>query len=173
MATSVSSSGLDQGANLRLRSTELTSGIDALYLSARGEAPRILLDDLNVLRGAASAADLPADALPGGHPVKALPRAWGKYRYCAVHELARIGFTPSITLPVVRFQPTAIALHALGPQGTVLWARNFLDSCGIDATLHVARLDLHSDWQGIELRANECVNSLRDVLGQAGPVRSG
>ena len=90
-----------------------------------------------------------------GYPVKVQPSAWGKYRYCAVHELARIGFTPSEAFPVVRFQPTAIALHSLGPQGTILWAENLLDACGIDATLHVSRLDLHSDWQGIEILADE------------------
>lgn len=75
-----------------------------------------------------------------------------------MHELARIGFTPSEILPVVRFQPSAVALHSLGPQGTILWAENFLDACGVEASLHVSRLDLHSDWQGVEFFANERQN---------------
>ena len=137
---------------------ELCSGVDALYLSGHGPTDSVLLSELDALRTAAELADLPVDATLGGCPVKVLPRAWGKYQYCAVHELARIGFTPSTSLPVVRFQPTAVALHSLGPQGTVLWARNFLDACGIDASLHVARLDVHSDWQGIDIKANERVN---------------
>ena len=29
---------------------------------------------------------------------------------------------------------------------------------GIHAVLHVSRLDLHSDWQGIEIKANERSN---------------
>lgn len=59
---------------------------------------------------------------------------------------------------MVRVQPTAVALHALAPQQTVLWVANLLDAAGIEASLHVSRLDLHSDWQGIELRANERSN---------------
>ncbi|MEQ1874056.1 MAG: hypothetical protein ABL953_10030 [Ilumatobacteraceae bacterium] len=137
---------------------ELTSGIDALYLSAQGTAPPSLFADLESARAAAEADSLPVDTTVGGYPVKVQPWAWGKYRYCALHELARIGFTWSEKLPVVRFQPTAMALHALGPQSTILWAENFLDACGIEASLHMARLDLHSDWQGIEIRANERQN---------------
>ena len=137
------------------RPVELTSGVDALYLSAQGVGPPSLFADLDAARSAAEAASLPIDTTVGGYPVKVQPRAWGKYRYCAVHELARIGFTPSENFPVVRFQPTAVALHALGPQGTILWAENLLDACGIVATLHVSRLDLHSDWQGVEFAADE------------------
>ena len=144
--------------SLSLPTVELASGFDALYLSAKGTAPPALFVDLEASRRGAEAVSLPVDSTLGGYPVKVQPFAWGKYRYCAVHELARIGFTPSETFPVVRFQPTAIALHSLGPQGTILWAENLLDACGIEATLHVSRMDLHSDWQGIEILANERQN---------------
>ena len=137
---------------------ELCSGIDALYLSAQGTVPPMLFADLESARSAAEVDSLPVDTTLGGYPVKIQPWAWGKYRFCAVHELARIGFTWSDKLPAVRFQPTAIALHALGPQGTILWAENLLDACGIEASLHVSRLDLHSDWQGIDIRADERQN---------------
>lgn len=86
------------------------------------------------------------------------PTAWQKYRWSLTHELARVGFTASEHLPAIRIQPTAIALHALGPDGLVLWVRNVLDAAGVDATLHVSRLDLHADWQGIEIKANERSN---------------
>ncbi len=141
--------------------TELVSGIDALYLSAQGHAPESLFAELAEMRATAEADDAPVYAVLGGYPVKLLPRAFGKYRYCAVHEMARIGFTPSEKLPVVRFQPTALALHSYGPAITVLWARNFLEACGVDAVLGVSRLDLHSDWQGIELKAHERSNFVR------------
>ncbi len=153
------------------------SGIDALYLSAQGDAPHILLTELADLRAAAEADDAPVDAVLGGYPVKVMPSRFGRYRYCAVHEMARIGFTPSKKFPVVRFQPTSVALHAFGPAGTVLWARNFLDACGIDAILGVSRLDLHSDWQGIEIKANERSNfvtySDRRALYEVGEEMSG
>ncbi|MBI4934066.1 MAG: hypothetical protein HY828_09320 [Actinobacteria bacterium] len=158
-------------------SVELCSGVDALYLSARGAAPQSLFADLEQARASAELDGLPVSTHLGGYPVKVQSRAWGKYRYCAVHELARIGFTPSETLPVVRFQPTAVALHALGPELTVLWASNFLDACGIQATLHVSRLDLHSDWHGVEFHANERSNfvtySTRRALWEVAEELSG
>jgi hypothetical protein len=134
---------------------ELCSGIDSLYLSARGLAPPSLLADLESTRQAAEAAGLPIDYSLGGYPVKVQPSAFGKYRFALSHELARIGLTASAHLPVVRLQPTAIALHSLGPTGVVLWARNLLDAAGVDATLHVNRLDLHADWQGVDIKAAE------------------
>ncbi len=145
-------------STLAVSRVELCSGIDALYLSAQGEAPSILFDDLAVARACAEADGRAIDWTLGGYPVLVQPHSFGRYKYCVVHELARIGITPSRNLPVVRFQPTSIALHALGPNGTALWAANVLDSCGIEASLHVSRLDLHSDWQGIDVRANERTN---------------
>lgn len=156
---------------------ELCSGIDALYLSAQGAAPASLFADLEVARCAAEAAELPVDVVLGGYPVKVLPRAMGRYRYCATHELATFGFTPSESLPVVRVQPTAVALHALGSPGTVLFVENFLDACGVEASLHVNRLDLHSDWHGIEFKAHERSNfvtySDRRSLFEVGEELSG
>lgn len=137
---------------------ELCSGVDALYLSAQGVAPSSLLVDLEAARLQAEADGLPVVFSLGGYPTKVLPRAFGKYRYAVAHELGMIGITTSDNLPVVRVQPTAVAIHALGPSGTVLWAENVLDAAGIVASLHVARLDLHSDWQGFEVRAHERSN---------------
>lgn len=54
---------------------ELVSEVDALYLSAHGDTPSLLLDDLEALRSSAEATDLPADASLGGYAVKVLARA--------------------------------------------------------------------------------------------------
>lgn len=138
--------------------SELLSGIDAMYLSAQGNAHPSLLADLEATRSQAESTGLPVSADLGGYPVSVQPRAFGKYRYCVKHDLGLLGITPSKRLPVVRFQPSSIALHALGPVGTVLWFRNVLDSVGIDASVHVSRIDLHSDWQGLEIKAKERSN---------------
>ena len=67
--------------------------------------------------------------------------------------------TPSERLPAIRIQPTALALHSLGGPATVLFVRNLLDALGIDdAVLQVSRLDLHSDWQGLSITAEERTN---------------
>lgn len=159
MEANAASACPDQVASAHLepaaRAVELLSGIDALYLSAKGTAPAVVFEQLDACRSAAEDANAPFETILGGYPVKVLPNAWGRYRFCARHELARLGFTPSERLPVVRIQPTAVALHALGPELTVLWARNFLDACGIEASLHVSRLDLHSDWQYLDITASE------------------
>ena len=134
---------------------ELASGIDALYLSGMGSAPTVLLDELEAAKSVAVETGQPVDYALGGYPVRVLGSSWQKYKYCAKHELARIGVTASESLPVVRIQPTSLALHALGPETTVLWVRNVLDAAGIDARLQVSRLDLHADWQGLWIDAEE------------------
>ena len=137
---------------------ELCSGIDALYLSGIGATPVGLLDELDVSKAEAVESGAPVDSVLGGYPVRVIGTAMGKYRYCVAHELARFGFTPSETLPAVRVQPTSHALHGLGPQGTIAWVRGVLANAGIDVRLQVARLDLHSDWHGLWIEAEERSN---------------
>jgi hypothetical protein len=137
---------------------EIASGVDALYLSRRGDLPGDLLTSLETARSAAADQKSPVAQVLGGYPVDVLGRGWGMYRYCARHELALFGFTSSEALPAVRVQPTSLAIHALGPQTTVLWVRNLLDAAGLDVRLQVSRLDLHSDWQGLWIEAEERQN---------------
>ena len=137
---------------------ELASGIDALYLSGKGWLPQSLLDELELLRSSAEEEGKPIEAQLCGYDFKVRPHAFGKYRYRIDHQLGVFGFTPSRSLPAVRVQPTAIALHAHGPAFAVLLARNVLDALGADVVLHVARLDLHSDWQGLWIDAEERTN---------------
>lgn len=156
---------------------ELCSGVDALYVSAQGTIPQTLLTELELGRADAEAAALPLAFELGGYPFKIQPTAFQKYRWSVAHELARFGFTASEHLPAVRIQPTAVALHSLGPRGLLLWIANVLDAAGIQASLHVARLDLHADWQNIEIKANERSNfvtySDRRSLYEVGEEMSG
>lgn len=137
---------------------ELTSGVDALYLSGRTELPAVFLDELDAARTEAAADGRPLDADLGGYPVRVTGSGWGKYRYCVVHELARFGFTPSQALPAIRVQPTSLALHALGPTTTAVWVDNVLDAAGLDVNWQVARLDLHADFHHLDLTAAERSN---------------
>lgn len=69
----------------------------------------MVLDDLDarkVVTGSPVDGDLP------GYPVRVLGHGWRKYKYCCVHELARIGITRSKSLPAVYVQPTALGLNA-------------------------------------------------------------
>lgn len=134
---------------------ELASGIDALYLSGLGTPVDALLMELETLRAEAVETGQGVEWVFGGYPVEVLGSAWGKYRFCLSHELARFGLTASTALPAVRVQPTALALHGLGAEGTVRWVRRVLADAGLDVTLQVGRLDLHSDWQGLAIAADE------------------
>jgi hypothetical protein len=146
-------------------------------LSGQGEVPTVLLDELDALKTEARETEQQVDATLGGYPVRVRGTAWGKYRFSFQHELALIGITQSEQLPAVRVQPTSRALHTIGPQSTVLFVRNLLDSLGIDATLQVARLDLHSDWQGFWIEPNERTNFLtysdKRTLYEVGDALSG
>lgn len=123
--------------------------------SARGGVPGWLLDDLDALKQQAAEAGSPVDADLGGYRIRVAGQGFGKYAYLCIHELARIGITRSEPLSVVRVEPTSNGLHALGPDVLVLWVRNFLDANGIEATLRVSGVDLHSHWQGVWIDAEE------------------
>ena len=57
--------------------TELTSGIDTLYLSARGTVPSVLLDELELHKAAAQLAGAPVNTTLGGYPVRILGSGGG------------------------------------------------------------------------------------------------
>ena len=83
------------------------------------------------------------------------PHGWGKYRFCLDHESGRIGFTSSTRLPAVRIQPRAEFLHALGPAGTVRHFDELLRPLMDRLVLHVARIDLFCDVEGLVLRGED------------------
>jgi hypothetical protein len=127
---------------------ELSSGIDALYLSGRSELPRLLLDELSRLRAAAEAAESAVDFELLGEPFLVEPRSWGRYRYRLRHRFGLLGFTESAKLPAIRIQPRTEHLHGVGPSAVVAWWRELLEALSGHVHLTASRLDLYSDWQG-------------------------
>jgi hypothetical protein len=81
------------------------------------------------------------------------PHGWGKYRFCLDNEIGRIGFTASRRLPLVRVQPRAEFLQAVGPEETVRHFDQLLRPFVEGMVLSVARLDLFLDVQGVALCA--------------------
>ena len=127
---------------------ELSSGVDALYLSGRAALPADLLAELNRLRLLADQQEAPIELILGGLVMKMQPRKWGLYRYCLDHSYARIGFSPKAQIPAIRVQPRAEFLHGKGVENVVEWARTLLESeCG-PVLLEVSRIDLYADVQG-------------------------
>ena len=131
--------------------SELTSGVDAIYLSGRASLPSELLQRLETAHSLAVAS---GDGPPfqfGSEEMTLAPHGWGKYRYCLQHPYGRIGITLSSRLPSIRIQPYAEFLHGAGPQGVVDWFRSLLqEECG-HVMLTVTRLDIFADFQGWNL----------------------
>ena len=66
---------------------ELASGIDALYLSGRGELLSDTLELLEERRGCAEEFGLAAPVEIGPLEFSLAPHGWGKYRYCLDHPI--------------------------------------------------------------------------------------
>jgi hypothetical protein len=134
---------------------ELASGIDALYLSGRGDVPAGLLEDLEASRVRAEGSSDPERFSLGDLDLIVQPRGWGKYRYSLDHEHARFGLTTSVELPPLRVQPRSEFLHAVGPDKALSWVYSALEPVVNGLHLSAARLDLYADWQGWELAAED------------------
>ena len=142
-------------ADLRSPLTELASGVDALYLSARCLVPAALLERLDRWRALAQEFASPVPFDLGGVPFRLAPHGWGKYRYCLEHEGARLGLSTSTRLPAVRVQFRTEYLHAAGPEvATAFFADLLGEECG-PLAFTVSRLDLYADWQGWTLDADD------------------
>ncbi len=110
---------------------ELASGIDARYLSGRGEISESLLVRLAEGRAAAEKLRCPLPFTFGGMEFTIAPHGFGRYRFCLIHENGRIGVGTSSRLPTFRIQPVAEFLHGVGPDVALLWFRQVLEAeCG-------------------------------------------
>lgn len=126
---------------------ELASGIDALYLSGRGEVEQELLEDLDRVRETARAE---SDHVPfrlGRVEFGLAPYGWGKYPFRLSHEYGLIGITGSQKLPAIRVQPRAEMLHGVGPEATVDTFSDILSEVG-EVQWAASRVDLFTDVQG-------------------------
>ena len=134
---------------------ELASGIDALYLSGRGQIAAGLISDLDAARRKAEN-DTAAVAIDLGADVDTFvePRSFGRYRYRVSCEHGLIGVSDAPAMPPLRLQPTARFLHAVGPAAAVAWFSEL--ACGFtgDLRLSASRVDVFADWQGWEFLAS-------------------
>jgi hypothetical protein len=134
---------------------ELTSGVDALYLSGRAALPEDFLAQLDALRSVADDQEGPVRVVLGELEMQMQPRKWGLYRYCIDHPYARFGFTPRDKIPAIRVQPRAEFLHGAGVEKVVEWAHRLLESeCG-PVLLEVSRMDFFADFPGWNISGDD------------------
>jgi X-X-X-Leu-X-X-Gly heptad repeat protein len=147
--------------------SELASGVDALYMSARADLSASLIAGLSAWRDSAGREDhFEVELL--GESFRASARAWGRYPFLLRHNYGRIGFTDSSKLPAVRIQPLTEHLHAEGPLAAVGWWRDLCEAITGTGHLTASRLDLYADWQGWDLDVSQgarflCRASRRDT----------
>ncbi len=135
--------------------TELASGIDALYLSARADLPTAFVERLEYARSWATEVGQPAPCPVGDTVFGIAAHGWGKYRYCLDLPMARLGFSVSRHLPSVRVQPRAEYLHSVGPAEAVDSFRRLLHPDLGEVRFGVSRVDVFSDWQGWDLSVDD------------------
>lgn len=143
----------------KTRVREPCSGIDGLYLSGIGPPPVGLLDELDLLKEQAIENVAPVDSVLGGYPMKVVSTPMGKF------GTAWFMSWPDLASCRAKSAQRSVSsrnrmLHGVGPEGTVAWVRGVLANAGIDVRqrpvmLQVARLDLHYDWQGLWIEAEE------------------
>jgi len=136
--------------------TELSSCVDALYLSGWAPIPQDVRERLVRGRELAEAAGEPVPFRFGGQDFAIAARGLRKYPFCLKHEYGLILLNPtSGALPPVAVQPRSAFLHAVGPLHAAEWFEDTLAHHLGTVDLKVSRLDLHVDVQGWEMDANE------------------
>lgn len=144
-------------ANVRLPLRELSSGIDALYLSGRCELSEALFNTLEERRAAAVEADGPVPLRIAGEDFGVEPRSFGRYRYRLVHRSGLVGVTQSDKLPSIYVQPNAEFLHGVGPEMVVQFYEAVGEylAGGLSVRWSLSRIDLFCDVQGWPLGGDD------------------
>jgi hypothetical protein len=129
----------------------LSSGIDSLYVSFRGEVRAELLDDLEVLKAKAQETGQPqVVGIPAGQRALVQPSGWGSYRdwlRCGDFDLF-VG--RGTRLPAVYARLPSSFIHEVGTSRALAELTYFVES----ATLPEAgdalssRVDVYADFQG-------------------------
>lgn len=128
---------------------ELTGGIDTLIVSFYGGVRSEFVQSLENTKEASKRLGRDATIVLGDEIFTVSPRGLAKMTYRLNHQYGVLGISDSPSFPVLRWQPWAQFLHAVGPDGAVQWIR---DRCAGEISITrdvVSRVDLHADYQGI------------------------
>lgn len=127
---------------------ELSSGVDALYLSGRAEPSAELLERLEIAKQLAQERDEPVEFILGDVLFQLSPFNWRMYTYSLEHSWGRLGIRKKGAMPELRVQTRAEALHGVSP-GSVVDFFDWLASEGVgQVEWSVNRIDLYVDVQG-------------------------
>lgn len=131
--------------------TELASGVDTLYVSARCDIPASRFEELDQARELARQRSTAERFVFGGYDCELKLGSLNKHRYRLDHPVARVGISPSDSLPALFVQFQSESIHSVGATGVLRWLDSVLANEGLDAQIQASRIDLHADWQGWNL----------------------
>ena len=134
---------------------ELASGVDAIYMSGYARLSRGLVFELGRAKTQAQETDAPVEFRLGEEEVLVAPGPFGRYPYRIETAHGLVGVTDSAALPALRIQPRAEHLHAVGAAGSVAWFARLVGQIAGEVRLSASRLDVFSDWHGLELKAED------------------
>jgi hypothetical protein len=129
----------------------LSSGVDSLYVSFRGELHASRLDELDVLKAKAQEAGHPqAVHLDVGRRVLVQPSGWGSYRYWLRCGDFDVFVGRGRNLPAVYARLASSFIHEAGPHRALGELRSFVEDAlqpGVGEAL-CSRVDIYADFQG-------------------------
>lgn len=129
----------------------LSSGIDSLYVSFRGEPNAVILEALRQAKTDARETGEPQVLqLPGASKALVQPSGWGRYRYW----LRCDGFDAFVAaggrLPAVYVRLLSSFIHEVGPTSALAEANLFVNGPVLTVIDQVrcSRVDIYADFQG-------------------------
>ena len=147
--------GTASGVSLPGELIELASGIDTLNMSGQAVVNDLLRSQLADGKAAAHEANSSLPFRFGRTEFEIEPFGMGKYPYRLSRPEGVIGIHPDSVLPTLRIQPRAEFLHGVGPTAAVEWFRDIFEYRLGATSLSVSRVDLHADFQGWDLNAED------------------
>ena len=140
-----------KGAAVTTALRVLSSGIDSLYVSFRGEVDTDRLEELEVLKARAQESGHP-QVVSLGVERRALvhPSGWGSYRYWLRCGDFDVFVSRGKGLPAVYARLASSFIHEIGPSGAVAQLRSFLQAALLPDIGDVlcSRVDIYTDFQG-------------------------
>jgi hypothetical protein len=128
----------------------LSSGIDSLYLSFRGEVAAGLLEELEAHKAKAQETGQPQALSLAGRGVLVQTSGWGSYRYWIRGGDFDVFIGRGVSLPPVYARIASSFIHEVGPQQALAVLRQFAEVALLSEVGEVlcSRVDIYVDFQG-------------------------
>ncbi|MFI5284206.1 MAG: helix-turn-helix domain-containing protein [Candidatus Dormibacterales bacterium] len=128
----------------------LSSGVDSLYVSFRGDVSAERLDELEVLKASAQETGQPSVLAHGARKAIVQPSGWGSYRYWLRCRDFDVFVGRAKSLPAVYARLASSFIHEVGPNCAIAELKSFVEFAlqpqGAEAVC--SRVDIYADFQG-------------------------